>query len=286
MRYENRQAPEGINISKEHPLKQFAKLLAAAAVCIVLLVLVLQFIGGSLAKRVPFRYEVSAMENVQLDFFASPASPQMQNYLNELAQRIAVAMPLPEDIQIDVHYSNEAVFNAFATIGGNVVFYKGLLEQMPNENALAMVMAHEISHVVHRDPIAGLGGGVASMLALSMITGQAGAGSAGGLLNKAGVLTGTQFTRRMEVAADKAALSAINNLYGHVNGADTLFEIMGGIKSDSEAIPDWLERFSATHPLSQDRVQAVQQTAAQQGWSLAGNLTPLPHEFDQWLAAQ
>ncbi len=286
MRYENRQAPEGINTTKVNPLKQFAKLLLAAAICIVLLVLVLQFLGGSLAKRVPFKYEVSAMENVQLDFFASPASPQMQDYLNELAQRIAVAMPLPEDIQIDVHYSNEAVFNAFATIGGNVVFYKGLLEEMPNENALAMVMAHEISHVVHRDPIAGLGGGVASMLALSMITGQAGAGSAGGLLNKAGVLTGTQFTRRMEVAADKAALSALNNLYGHVNGADTLFEVMGGIKGDSEAIPDWLERFSATHPLSQDRVEAVQETAVQQGWSLTGDLTPLPGEFDQWLAAQ
>jgi len=146
-------------------------------------------------------------------------------------------------------------------------------------------MAHEISHVVHRDPIAGLGGGVASMLALTMITGQSGTGSAGALLNKAGVLTGTQFTRRMEVAADQAALSAIYNLYGHVEGADTLFEIMDGIRGDSDALPDWLERFSATHPLSQDRVIAVRQTAAQQGWSLTGNLTPLPNEFDHWLAA-
>ena len=285
MRYENRQAPEGINTSKEHPLKQFAKLLLAAAICIVLLVLVLQFIGGSLAKRIPFKYELRAMENVELDFFASSDPPQMREYLNELADRIAVVMPLPEEIQIDVHYSSESVFNAFATIGGNVVFYKGLLEMMPNENALAMVMAHEMAHVVHRDPIAGLGGGVASMLALSMITGQAGTGSAGALLNQAGALTGTQFTRRMEVAADKAALSAINNLYGHVNGADTLFEIMDDLKGDSDAIPNWLERFAATHPLSQDRVLAVQQTATQHGWSLTGDLTSLPYEFERWLAA-
>jgi len=286
MRYENRQAPEGINTSNEHPLKQFAKLLLAAVICVVLLVFVLQVIGGSLAKRIPFKYELSAIESANIDFFPRPASQQMQDYLNELAQRIAVAMPLPENIQIDVHYSDEAVFNAYATIGGNVVFYKGLLEKMPNENALAMVMAHEISHVVHRDPIAGLGGGVVSMLALSMITGQSVSGSAGSQLFKAGSLTGAQFTRRMEIAADNAALSAVYNLYGHVNGADTLFEIMDGVRGDSDAVPDWLESFSATHPLSHDRVQAVRQTAAEQGWSLTGNLTPLPFEFDRWLAAR
>lgn len=282
MRYENRQpTDETINVSKVSPLAQFAKLVIAAAIFVVLLVLVLQFFGGALAKRVPFKYELQLMERIDMDFTEADASGEMTKYLNELAGRLELLLPLEPEIEVKVHYNDESVFNAFATIGGNLFFYRGLLSKMPNENALAMVMAHEMAHVNHRDPITSFGGGVASMVALTMVTGET--GFAGKFLTQAGVLTGTQFTRRMETQADTAALGAVNQLYGHVAGADTLFEVMGEIKSDSDAVPDWLERFAATHPLSSDRVTAVFDLAEKNGWSASGELTPLPASFHQWL---
>jgi len=236
VRYENRQSPEGINVTKVNPFAQFLKLLTMAAIFIVLLVVALQVFGSALAKRIPFKYEVQVMDS------------------------------------LDINLSE---------VEGNLLFYRGLLEKMPNENALAMVMAHEIAHINHRDPISGLGGGVASMIALSMITGDS--GIAGGLLTQAGTVTATQFTRSMETSADTAALGAVYGLYGHVNGAGSLFEIMGGVQSDNESVPDWLERFTATHPLSNDRVNAVAEMAQQNGWSTDGELTALPESFMEWL---
>ncbi len=280
MRYENRQAPEGINVSKVHPLKQFAQLLVAAAILIVVIVVLLQISGGWLGKQVPFKYEQSLMEQVDVPFGDANAPAELVDYLNDLATRLTQNMPLPQGMSVEVHYSGDDVFNAFATLGGNLLFYRGLLEEMPHENALAMVMAHEIAHIWHRDPMVSLGGGVVSMVAVSMITGQSGFASS--VLNKTSLIAGTQFTRKMESAADAAALSAIAQLYGHVDGADALFEVMGEYSADSK-VPDWLERFSATHPLSADRLASIATRANEAGWAQAGDLTPLPANFKNWL---
>lgn len=292
MRYENQQPTEGINVTKVNPAVQFLKFLVAAIVMVVLVVIVLQFVGGSLAKRVPFKYEKQLTEKFDFSVLGTNADVKerdpalesdMRSYLNDLARRVAPGMDLPEGMSVDVHYNEENVFNAFATIGGNLVFYKALLTKMPHENALAMVMAHEIAHIKHRDPIVGLGGGVASMMAVSMLTGSS--GLAERFLTQTTLVTSMQFTRDMETAADKAALSAVNKLYGHVNGAGSLFEVMGSIKSDNDAVPDWLERFARTHPLSQDRVNAVRSLAIENEWRETGELTPLPDGFQDWLSA-
>lgn len=281
MRYENRQVPEGINVTKVNPFTQFLKLLVSAAVLVVILVVLLQVFGAALAKKIPFKYEVQLMGKLDFQFSEVEPSEEIVLYLNDLATRLESELPLSEDKHVQVHYSNDAVFNAFATIGGNLLFYRGLLEKMPSENALAMVMAHEMAHINHRDPISSVSGGVASLIALSMITGNS--GFSGSLLNNTGVLTGTQFTRRMESAADTAALKAVYGLYGHVNGASSLFKVMGDVKSDNESVPDWLERFAATHPLSNDRVNAVAKTAQRNNWPVQGELTPLPEAFLSWL---
>lgn len=281
MRYENKQAPEGINVTPVNPYTQFVKLMLAGIIAFVLIVIALQFVGGAIAKRIPFSYEKRLSDKFDLQLSSEDASPEMVAYLNDLAARVATGLELQEGVSVKVHYSTEPVFNAFATLGGNLLFYRGLLEKMPHENALAMVMAHELSHVNHRDPVAAMGGGVASMVAVSMLTGTSGAAER--FFTKTYLITGTQFTRRMEVAADAAALGAVNSLYGHVNGAGALFEVMGSVAGDNEKIPDWLERFAVTHPLSEDRVRAVKSLALKNGWNEQGELTPLPAEFDFWL---
>ena len=91
-----------------------------------------------------------------------------------------------EGMAVTVHYDPAGTVNAFATAGGNLVFYRGLLERMPHENALAMVVAHEIAHVLHRDPLAALGGGVASTVALLVLTGNAGSRAASEALEQRG----------------------------------------------------------------------------------------------------
>lgn len=288
MRYENRLPPEGINTSQVHPLKQFIQLAIGAVVLVVILVAALQFSGSFLAKRIPFSYELAVMKRLDLSMGEAQESPDMTRYLNDLATRVSAYLPMPEGMTVTVHYDSEDVFNAFATVGGNLLFYRGLLSRMPDENTLAMVMAHEISHVLHRDPVAALGGGIVSTIALLGLTGSAGTGMAGQVLNNAGMLTSVQFTRKMEVAADEEALAAVNALYGHVNGASTLFELFGTArgKSESKARPAWLEQFFSTHPRDEDRIGSIARLAAQNRWQTEGELTPLPADFRRWLAVR
>lgn len=283
MKYENRLPVEGVNTTRVHPLKQFIQLVLAALLLIVAIVFILQISGAALAKKIPFSYELSVMERLDIDFGDAQEHPRIVAYLNQLAQRVMAHMPIPEDMEIVVHYSPDPVFNAFATVGGNLMFYKGLLSKMPDENTLAMVMAHEIAHVLHRDPVASLGGGVASTIALLGLTGSAGTGMAGSVLNNAGVLTSMQFTRRMEELADDQAVAAVNALYGHVNGAASLFELFSQKRGDTTSKPAWLERFLSTHPRDADRIDGVASRAEKESWQTEGELTALPEGYKSWL---
>jgi len=283
MQYENRQPEEGINVSNEHPLKLFIQLGVGALILVVALVVFLQVSGSFVAKRIPFGFELAVMNELDIDFGDNENHPQMVEYLNALSIRVIEHMELPDDMRITVHYNAQNIFNAFATVGGNVMFYKGLLEDIPDENTLAMVMAHEIAHVVHRDPMGSLGGGIASSIALLALTGSTGSNMAGSVLTNAGSITSVQFTRSMENAADQAALTALNSLYGHLNGASALFDMFSEARGPQKSSTDVLERFLSTHPRDEDRVNHVQERAEQEGWSLEGKLTPLPADFKSWL---
>ena len=283
MQFENRQVAEGVNVTKVHPLKQFMQLLIATVILVVMVIIVLRLSGAWLAKRIPFSFEVQVMDTLDIDFGDAAPDSDMRQYLNALGKKLEVAMELPDGMTTNIHYSTDAVFNAFATVGGNLMFYRGLLEELPHENALAMVLAHEIAHVQHRDPIAGLGGGVVSSVALIALAGQSGTGPAGKVLNNAGVLTSIQFTRRMEQEADTAAIAAVNRIYGHVNGADMLFHVLQRKGASRQDIPDTIRRFTETHPALEDRIDAIAARVSAEGWEDSGELTPLPENFKQWL---
>ena len=309
--YENRQPPEGINVSREHPLATFAKLAVAALALVVGLVLLVQFAGGFAAKRIPFGTERRLVERLDVEFGDDAASPGTVAYLNDLADRLVPFMDLPDGMAVDVHYDPAGTVNAFATAGGHLVFYRGLLERMPHENALAMVMAHEIAHVLHRDPVASLGGGVASSVALLVLTGNAGSRAASDVLRNAGLVTGMSFTRRMEREADAAAVDAVAGLYGHVAGASALFELAEAADGDADPGPEGgdgteggvdgagegggerrgrrarelFERFASTHPLDADRIRAIDERARERGVPTVGETTPLPEDFSRRLDA-
>jgi len=240
MQYENRQPSEGVNVSRVHPLRRFLQLAASAIILAVLIVVLLQVSGSWLARLVPFQFELSVMQGLDINFGDNEDHPQMASYLDEL-------------------------------------------KEMPNENTLAMVMAHEIAHVLHRDPVASLGGGVASTLALLALTGSSGSNVAGSVLGNASTITSVKFSKRMESSADEVALAALNSLYGHVNGAAALFEMFSAARGPQPQSSRLLEQFLSTHPLDADRIQAVTEQAVANGWQTDGRLTPLPDEFARWL---
>jgi len=234
-------------------------------------VALLAYFAQSLARFIPYRYEVQLAAPYRS---IQPPRTDVTDYLQRLADGLATAQELPPDMRITVHYVDTDTINAFATVGGHVVVFRGLLEKMPDENALAMVLAHEIAHVKHRHPIQALGRGVVVGLALSVVTGATGNQSLGSVLGDAGLLTVLTFNRAQEEEADETALATLARHYGHVAGADTFFKIVEQLpqRAGKENIPTFL----STHPLSHHRIERLHAIAQKNGWSFDGVVAPFP----------
>jgi predicted Zn-dependent protease len=236
--------------------------LAAGLLTVVLLLgAALYFAGEHLARRVPFELERRWVGERVVGFDAlvratSPAERRIEPYLQRLADGLAATMRLPDGMRVRVHYADASVPNAFATLGGHVVVTRGLYERMPSENALSMVLAHEIGHVRARDPIAALGGS-ASLTLLLAVAG----GDAGRIAPQAAMLVQRGYSREAERRADEAALEALERFYGHAGGAAEVFRRLARDTPLDARLPSML----ATHPSDAQRIARLD--AAAEGWS-------------------
>lgn len=276
MRLENRAPAEGINSSTDHPLKELAWLLAGSVAVVIALVFAVSLAAQWLAPRVPYRYEARLAATLP-PIAAAPATESgraVQAELQGLADRLAARMQLPEGMQVRVGYDDSKTINAFATLGGQTVFFKGLLVRLDSEDALAMVMAHEIAHLQHRHASAALGRGVAVGVLLSVVSAELGRGAAAGVLSQAGLATTLSFNRDQERQADDAALEVLAREYGHLGGALDLFRTMAALPGGDGAVPQ--VELLRTHPLTHNRQQAIGQWAKRHDVPLEGARRPLP----------
>lgn len=280
MEYSNPELPEGINTSKEHPLKEFLILTAGVTLIISGLILILVLLSDHFAKYIPFSWE----KHISLSFVdEAPKNTtnkkNIETYLQNLADKLVLKQPLPDDMTIKVHYLDQDQVNAFATLGGHVYFYRGLLDKMTSENALAMVMAHEIAHVRYRHPIQSLGRGVIFAVIVSTVSSSVGDTIMQSLFNQAGFLTVLKFNRQMEIASDEYAIQSLYAHYGHLKGADDLFKILQDEHGDNEPY-----EFLNTHPLTTKRLKYIQTTEEKYRPATNAELTALPDQFKKWLA--
>jgi Zn-dependent protease with chaperone function len=274
MKFRNVKVPEGINVSRHNPLADIFILSGGVVLLFGALAIAALFLGAALSRYVPASWE-NALASAVLDDEALPIDGGSEEAaaLQALADRLALRIDLPEGLGVTVHYLEDEQVNAFATVGGHVFFFRGLLERMPDENALAMVMAHEIAHVANRDPIAALGGTVLLQLVLGVVLSSA-PESLEGLIYGSNALLLTGFSREAERRADQDALAAVAALYGHLAGAGTIFEVFldEAVRAGTAEPPAFL----STHPLSAERIAEIRDWADARGWSLEGQATPLP----------
>lgn len=273
MKFRNVKVPEGINVSRHNPLGDLVILSAGAAAVFVVLAVALWYLGGALARYMPVSWENALAdtvigENVE---WVGDAGTAVEAELQSLAGRLAAHMDLPEDMRLRVHYIDSEIVNAAAWLGGHVFVFRGLIERMPDENALAMVMGHEIAHAANRDAVANLGGALLLQLALGLVLGSAPA-SLEQIAVGPNALILLRFSRDAERRADADALAALAGLYGHTAGSGTLFEMFLEMTSErGGTAPELL----SSHPLSENRIARLKRTAQARGWPLEGPATPL-----------
>ena len=264
--YETPELPEHVNAPERHPLLDFARVFLTVAAVFGGILVAAWWSASWLARQTPFAWEQKLVGDNILGPFDVQTDDGRSFALQALADRLSSQMGLPPEMSIAVHYSDSDVANAFATLGGHVVITQGLLDSVQTENGLAMVLAHEIAHVQHRDPAGSIGGAVAMALLIGFVS-----GSDADLSSLGANLTQLSFSRAQERSADDAALAALLASYGHTGGAAEFFEHV--LESGDDAIGSLIPGFLSTHPHVEDRLEQIRQSQRSGDDDL---VTPLP----------
>jgi predicted Zn-dependent protease len=258
---QNPKIPEGINTSADNPLKEFFILLLGVFIVFGTTLALLLVFTHSLAPYIPFRYEQQLMSKygqwTRSESEHSSAFQDAETAIQELGQSLALQSELADGISTQFHLLDQPnVPNAFATLGGQIFVTTGLLQEVSSENALAMVLAHEIAHIKYRHPAQSLSGGLLVQLFLSIVTGGQNASALQSTAQQTGILTMLSFSRKMEVTADTAAMNTLENYYGHLVGSEEFFAKILGQHQQAR----WRALFTS-HPNLSQRIEYIQARA-------------------------
>lgn len=270
MEFENPQPKEGINVSPRNHVVDFLVLTIGTILAIGLITLMVGLFSGYLAKKIPFEIEKNLSQPFE-NMVDTVDTPQGA-YLKELVMNLAQCSDLPTEMVIKYHYNDDEMVNAFATLGGNIIIFQGLIDEVDNENQLSMIIAHEIAHIKNRHPIQSMGRGVIVGITLSLLIGN----NVTNPLEQAGLLTMLNFSRSMETEADTDGLAILEKCYGHVNGATAVFEKFEQMqqKKNIKQLP-----FLSTHPLNKNRIKNIKDLAIENNWAVKGELIDFPEDI-------
>lgn len=248
--YDNPEVSNVMNEGGSSSLREFLSLSATLALGVIVFVAAVFFSMRWLLPFVPFSLEERLASPVAAYFQAKEEAPDKRFYLQELADELALHMNLPEGMKIKVHWSADDAPNAFATLGGHITIFQGAIDAVESENALAMVLAHEIAHVQHRDPLVSAGGSLLVGLSLQALLGSGGDSA---VSQVSSALSQLQFSRRQEAAADAAALQALRGYYGHTEGAEGFFLAIQNNAGLQSRFPELL----SSHPDVEKRLATI-----------------------------
>jgi predicted Zn-dependent protease len=199
--------------------------------------------------------------------------PEVDDYLQQLGMRLASQA---HDENQSFHYRcmNDDEINSFATFGGNVFMFTGLILQTRSEGELAAVMAHETGHVVQRHMARAVEAeshvslaSTAAMLAAVLIgVASRGAGSGEAMEGAMAMAQATafqksiNFTRSEEIEADYVGIQLLAAAGYNPQEMANMFETLAQSEGlEGSEIPAILQN----HPVTPERLAAARERAAQ-----------------------
>ncbi|WPZ36398.1 M48 family metallopeptidase [Thalassobaculum sp. OXR-137] len=215
-----RQAGTQVLGLKRRPTAAMA--IGATAIALVLVLLALAPLSGMAARLLPPDTGSTSADNAIRSLTAAHkrcTGPDGYTALQALAGRLAGAADIPPP-QITV--LNWDLVNAFALPGGRIVLTSGLIKESREGSELAAVLAHEIAHVVHRDPMTAWIRREGVSLVLALLFGQEAGGSVASTLT--GAVLDANYTRDQEERADHTALALLRDNDISSDGGRAFFE--------------------------------------------------------------
>ncbi len=247
--------PEGINAHQHNPFKELLLLLSSLLVLFVVVTSVLWYSLSWGAQFIPLSWELRLAQPF-IDQQATPSETEIA--LQERLDRLLAAMEYENDIPIQVHHLDSETVNAFATLGGQIFVFQGLLDIVKTDIGLDMVLAHEAAHILNRDPIQGITAALGVQFVFALATGNTELAQLSNLMGTGSELFLLSYSRKQERAADALAMDTLAKLYPDLTGADELFHYML-MHSDDMSFPEFL----SSHPNVEDRINTIQERIKQ-----------------------
>jgi len=143
------------------------------------------------------------------------------------------------------------MINAFALPGNYIVFFRGLIDKAETPEEIAAVFAHEIGHVVSRDPTRHALRSAGSLGVLGLLFGDFAGGAAALFLVER--LIEANYSQGAEAAADVFAHEVLQDADIAPSALATMFERFLEIGGE----PSPLVSHFLSHPSLGDRIQAA-----------------------------
>lgn len=175
-----------------------------------------------------------------------------QQALEALVHKLRVAGKISRPVHIEV--LDDPTVNAVTLPGGRVVVLRGLINTAQDGGELAGVVAHELGHVAHRDPITLLTRQMGINLIAASLGWNDSLANAGGVAQQ---LLSLSYSRRAEAAADAAGEAFLTQAGLRADGLGRFFAHEETFEGHGGEIA-WF----ATHPpTAERRAHATRSTA-------------------------
>lgn len=193
--------------------------------------------------------------------------PQTYEYLNSIVDQILDSGELSyRDVFAWKVYiiQDDNTLNAFATPGGYIYVYSGLIKYLDREDDLAGVLGHEIAHADMRHSTRQLQKIYGLNMLLSLAFGGEGSGAEQLMGQVLGNLTALSFSRRYEREADARSVDYLAGTEYECDAAKSFFIKLQQMEEQSGRVPSFL----STHPNPEDRIKAIEAKSQKKGCNL------------------
>ena len=192
--------------------------------------------------------------------------------LEKMEARLQSAMP--EAVNLNVSVLDHEMINAFALPGNYIVFFRGLIDEAQTPEEVTSVFAHEIGHVISRDPTRHALRSAGSLGVLGLLFGDFAGGAA--VLLLAERLIEANYSQEAEAQADVYAHQLLQDAQIAPSALAAMFERFQDL--GGEASP-FVEHF-LSHPALGDRIEAARDATPD-------DLDPVPVlTAEEWRALQ
>ncbi len=188
--------------------------------------------------------------------------PGLSLYVRTVGNRLSAV----SDVALPYEFTvlNNSVPNAWALPGGKIAINRGLLTELNSEAELAAVLGHEIVHAAARHTAKQMSRGMllqGLVVATSVVTSDSNYGNlaVGGAGAAAQLLT-MKYGRSAELESDKYGMRYMSKAGYDPQGAVTLQETF--VRLSEGRNESWLSGLFASHPPSQERVNANRKRAS------------------------